>query len=182
MYTFMASFSRVGAYYQKRVNPKIVLAVGHILMLSSILIASFMQTWWTFVVFYAILFPIGAGICYWVPIMCGWEWFPERKGLVSGLILAGFGFSSFIFGFITTAIANPHDLTVRIDYGSGSNDKLFPEEVANRVPEMFRYCLIPWSLLGLAAIFTVTRNPDYLKQEEVRKHQEKFYKENLVED
>ena len=59
--------------------------------------------------FYCVGFPIGIGMTYWTPIMCGWEWFPNNKGLVSGLIVAGFGFGAFFFGFISTAIINPND-------------------------------------------------------------------------
>ena len=82
---------------------------------------------------YCICFPLGIGTVYWTPIMCGWEWFPENKAIVSGLILSGFGFGSFIFGFITTDIVNPNDL--RPDYvDEGVKDKLFPLEVAELVP------------------------------------------------
>ena len=53
--------------------------------------------------------------------MCGWEWFPNNKGLVSGLVVAGYGFGAFIFGFITTHIANPNDFKPEIpDDGSGT--------------------------------------------------------------
>ena len=32
-----------------------------------------------------------------VPLVCGWEYFPERKGLVSGMIEAAFGIGAFSF-------------------------------------------------------------------------------------
>ena len=70
-------------------------------MLSSVLIASFVKTWWLFFIFYGVLFPIGIGINYWPPIIAAWEWFPESKGLITGLVLGSFGFGSFIFNFIT---------------------------------------------------------------------------------
>jgi len=90
-------------------------------MCGSIFIASYMHNWWTFVFFYAVLFPIGIGIVYWIPIICAWEWFPERKGLVTGAILAGYGFGSFIFGFLSTAMVNPNNVRPEIlDDGSGS--------------------------------------------------------------
>ena len=39
-------------------------------------------------------------------MLCGWEWFPNNKGLVSGIILAGYGFGAFFYGYISTALAN----------------------------------------------------------------------------
>jgi hypothetical protein len=47
-----------------------------------------------------------------VPIICSWEWFPDNKGLVGGLILSGYGFGAFVFGFISTAIVNPDNESV----------------------------------------------------------------------
>jgi OFA family oxalate/formate antiporter-like MFS transporter len=77
--------------------------------MSAILIASFAETWTLFAVFYGGVFPMGIGLLYWTPIICAWEWFPDRKGLITGLIIGAFGFGAFIFGFITTWIVNPEN-------------------------------------------------------------------------
>ena len=37
------------------------------------------------------------GLCYMVPIQLGWKSFPERSGLISGIIVAGFGLGALIF-------------------------------------------------------------------------------------
>ena len=81
-------------------------------MLSAMFLASYATSWWLFVYFYAVQFPFGIGIVYYTPIICSWEWFPENKGLVGGLILSGYGFGAFVFGFISTAIVNPDDQSV----------------------------------------------------------------------
>lgn len=80
--------------------------------MSGILVASLVQEWILFVIFYAGVFPIGVGLLYWTPIICAWEWFPDRKGMISGLIIGAFGFGALIFGFITTAIVNPENQEV----------------------------------------------------------------------
>jgi len=73
------------------------------------------------------MFPAGIGMVYWTPIMCGWEWFPENKGLISGLVVAGFGFGAFIFGFISTGIVNPNNVPANeIFVHDGTSDKIFP--------------------------------------------------------
>jgi len=82
-------------------------------------------------VFYGGGFPIGIGMMYWTPLICAWEYFPDRKGLISGLIIGAFGFGAFIFGFISTAIVNPENY--QIDK-SDKDDPYFPEQVTNRVP------------------------------------------------
>ena len=131
-FTVQTCFNPVGAFLQKKWSPKIILAIGVSIMSISILIASLQTTWWGFVLWYCVGFPAGIGIVYWVPIMSAWEWFPNNKGLVSGLIVGGYGFGAFIFGFVSTAIANPNNLNTEVPQdGSGDKDELFPESVAN---------------------------------------------------
>ena len=130
--------------------------------LGALLAASFCKSWRVFVFFQGALFPIGVGILYWAPIICAWEWFPDRKGMVCGLIAGGFGFGAFIYGFISTAIVNPDDVDkVANDQGI----KYYPEEVANRVPKMYRECLYSWLVLAICGVALVSRNPEYVKQE-----------------
>lgn len=108
--------------------------------------------------FYCVGFPIGIGMTYWTPIMCGWEWFPNNKGLVSGLIVAGFGFGAFFFGFISTAIINPND-----EKADKLNGKFFPKSVSDNVPYMFHFCLGLWAICVLVASLGVSRNPEYVR-------------------
>ena len=76
-------------------------------MISAMSLASISKTLWQFVFCWGVFFPAGTGLVFYTPIVCGWEWFPDNKGLVSGLIAGGYGFGAFIFGFLTTRIANP---------------------------------------------------------------------------
>ena len=102
--------SYLGAWLQKRMDPKYILMIGSAIMLSAMLAASYCTSWWPFVFCYTFLYPVGIGIVYWVPIVCGWEWFPEKRGAVAGAVVAGYGLGAFFFGFLTTAIANPDNL------------------------------------------------------------------------
>jgi len=110
---------------------------------------------------YGIGFPMGIGLCYWPPIMCAWEWFPENKGFITGLVLGAYGFGSFIYSFLTQKIANPDNLPPVL-LNDGSTDKFFPIEVANRVPMMLRICVLCWFCQILFGLLTITRNPDFL--------------------
>jgi len=98
---------------------------------------------------------MGIGIIYWVPVICAWEWFPERKGMISGLIIGAYGFGPFIYSFASTAIVNPNNISPQyID-----NELLVPKEVANRIPGMWRMLLISWAVLCFLGISLVNRNP-----------------------
>ena len=38
------------------------------------------------------------------------QWLPERKGLVNGIVLAGFGGGAFVFSQIQSHFINPHNM------------------------------------------------------------------------
>ena len=56
------------------------------------------------------MYPMGIGTIYWVPVICAWEWFPERKGLICGLIIGACGLGPFIYGFLSTGMVNPDNI------------------------------------------------------------------------
>ena len=122
-------------------------------MLGSMLAASYCTSWWPFVFFYAVLYPLGIGFVYWVPIICGWEWFPAKRGAVAGAVVAGYGLGAFFFGFLTTAIANPNN--IRPHKKDIDGDTYFPAEVAKKAPKMIRISLIFWAILCVIGILTV---------------------------
>ena len=80
-----------------------------------------------------------------VPVYSGWLYFKENKGLVTGIVLCGFGFGAFIFNMISTAIVNPNN--------ASSVDGVFPPEVANNVPMMIRVLVMCWAALSILSVF-----------------------------
>lgn len=167
--------SYFGAWLYKRVHPRLVLTLGSTIMLAAMLAASFCKSWWPFVFCYAVLYPLGIGIVYWVPICCGWEWFPNKRGAVAGAVVAGYGLGAFFFGFLTTAIANPHNIRPHTKEKDG--DTYFPNEVAQNVPRMIRISLCFWVVLCAIGIFSVQRNPAYVEEEKRRKRAELLKKQ-----
>lgn len=56
------------------------------------------------------VFGIGAGTAYTAPMTAGWKWLPSQKGLVSGIILTGYGVGGFLFNLLGTKLFNPNNL------------------------------------------------------------------------
>ena len=50
---------------------------------------------------------IVTGVCYVIPISNSISHFPDKGGLITGSILAGFGLGSFVFSQISLALINP---------------------------------------------------------------------------
>ena len=109
----------------------------------------------TYLLCYALMNGIGCGSCYLVPMICGWDYFPQRRGLVTGLSLFGYGFGSFIFSQISTAVVNPAGLAPIPDASHAVN--FYPEEVAMRVPIMIRQMTYIWCFLVLIGICLTSR-------------------------
>lgn len=55
-------------------------------------------------------FGIGKGLAFPSALKAGWSILPDRKGFVSGFIICGIGFGSFVWGIICNRIANPNNV------------------------------------------------------------------------
>jgi len=69
------------------------------------------------------------------PMTIAMSWFPEKKALVTGIVVGGFGGGSFIWNQVQTAIINPDNVAV-VDYGDGEDKYFEDEELLNRVPKV----------------------------------------------
>ena len=69
------------------------------------------QTFSQFTVLFALSFGMVNGLCYTIPLKVGWDYFPDNKGMVTGIIVFGFGLGTFIFGFLSTMLINPNNLS-----------------------------------------------------------------------
>jgi len=62
---------------------------------------------WGFFCLYAIPFGTLGGVPFLMPMYLGKLHFPNNKGLISGICLAGGGFGAFIYSLFIFAIVNP---------------------------------------------------------------------------
>lgn len=76
-------------------GPRVVATVGGIFMIVGMVFTSMQTTIQGFIVFFGILVGTGAGISYGVTIPTAVKWFsPTKRGLVSGLVVAGLGLAA----------------------------------------------------------------------------------------
>ncbi len=55
------------------------------------------NNFWAIFIFIGIVGGSGIGLAYVVPIAVGMRWFPDKKGLITGLAVAGFGFGAMLW-------------------------------------------------------------------------------------
>ena len=98
-------------------------------------------------------------MCYLVPLICGWEWFPDRKGLVTGFTLGGYGFGSFIFAQVSTHLVNPNGVNPSVKDPNNPDITFYDTDVADRVPYMIQTLVYIWAGLALVGVLLISRKP-----------------------
>ena len=84
--------------WQAKSGPRMVALVGGLIFGAGYVLAGlFGKTFINQFVFIGIVGGAGLGLTYVCPIAVGMKWFPDRKGLITGLAVAGFGFGALIW-------------------------------------------------------------------------------------
>jgi OFA family oxalate/formate antiporter-like MFS transporter len=99
-----AIFTIIGGRLSKKFGPRKIALLGGIFLGLGYILSSFVGASFPLkLILIGIVGGAGIGLAYVVPIAVGVKWFPDKKGLVSGLAVAGFGFGAFIW----ILMANP---------------------------------------------------------------------------
>lgn len=93
----------VGGLWMRKVGPRRVAIVAGILYGGGVFLASFSagKLWWLYLT-YGLIGGMGLGLGYIVPVATLVKWFPDRRGMITGIAVAGFGAGA----LITAPIAN----------------------------------------------------------------------------
>lgn len=99
----------IGAYLlnSKRLNPRLIVGMGGSFALIGVFFSSYTKSLGPYLALYTGMNGLGCGTCYMVPLVCAWEYFPEKKGLMTGIIIGAYGFGSFGFSLLSTHLVNP---------------------------------------------------------------------------
>jgi OFA family oxalate/formate antiporter-like MFS transporter len=97
----------LGGRIQDRRGPKTVAMIGAAIYGIGVIVASFARNGDQLpllVIGYGVLAGFGLGLAYIVPIAMLQKWFPDRRGLITGLAVGGFGFGAVITAPIAQAL------------------------------------------------------------------------------
>ncbi len=120
----------LAGFWQDRKGPRIVATAGGFLLGTGCLLAARIgETVSGLVIAYGLVAGLGVGFAYVTPIAMCIKWFPDRRGMIVGLAVMGFGVGPLVFGPLLEALI-------------GSDPSRFAET-------------IPRTFLILAAIFYV---------------------------
>ena len=119
--TFAAGMILAG-FWQDRKGPRLVASVGGVLLGTGCLLASFLGDTLNGLIFsYGVVSALGVGFAYVTPIAMCIKWFPDKRGMIVGLAVMGFGVGPLLFGPLLEALLGKD-----------------PAQFAHTIPQTFR--------------------------------------------
>ncbi len=91
--------SPMQAYLVDRYGPRLLISVGALMSGGGWVLSSYVDNLWALYFTYGIICGFGTGIIYVGIIGLMVRWFPDRRGLATGLAAAGYGFGAFFTSF-----------------------------------------------------------------------------------
>jgi OFA family oxalate/formate antiporter-like MFS transporter len=93
-----------GGLWLNRKGPRIVALTGGVLYGLGVFLASFSHNLWWLYLSYGFVGGIGLGLGYIVPVAVLVKWFPDRRGLITGIAVGGFGAGALITAPVATRL------------------------------------------------------------------------------
>jgi len=93
-----------GGLWLNRKGPRIVALTGGALYGVGVFLASFSQSLSWLYLTYGVIGGIGLGFSYIVPVAVLVKWFPDRRGLITGIAVGGFGAGALITAPVATRL------------------------------------------------------------------------------
>lgn len=89
----------IGGKLQIRFGPRVVVISGGIVLALGFFLASFVSASvpWMLWLTYGVMGGIGMGLTYSTTIACAQNWYPDKRGYITGLIVAALGFGGVLF-------------------------------------------------------------------------------------
>ncbi|MHA2311680.1 MAG: L-lactate MFS transporter [Candidatus Thorarchaeota archaeon] len=121
-----ALFMILAGRWQDRVGPRKVATIGGILLGAGYILAFFVDTvagpdpllgTIYLIVTYGIIGGAGIGFAYVCPIAALIKWFPDKKGAITGIAVAGFGGGALLFGYVEQVLLTLFDVPATTNIG-----------------------------------------------------------------
>lgn len=95
----------IAGLLSKKINPKLYIIASGVFFAAGFFIASLTgDSPVLLYIGFGVICGLGAGFAYNTVLSTMSQWFPDKQGLISGILLMGFGLSSFIIGKVYAAV------------------------------------------------------------------------------
>ena len=182
--------SPVQGFLVEKLGPKLLIGAGALLSGAGWIASSSIESLWGLYATYGLLCGIGTGIVYIGIIGLMVKWFPERRGLATGVVAAGYGFGAilttfpidgmmrasgyqhtlFIFGSIFAAIGVVGALALRAPQDAEPESPMRPASAARGATprEMLRspvfwLMFVMMSMMSTGGLMVITQFTSFAK-------------------
>ncbi len=89
----------IGGKLQDKTSPRTTVIIGGLILAFGFFLASFATASapWILWLTYGVLGGVGMGFIYSTTIACAQKWYPDKRGLITGVIVAALGFGGVVF-------------------------------------------------------------------------------------
>lgn len=89
----------IGGKLQDKIGSRITVIIGGLILTLGFFCASYVTASapWLLWITYGIIGGIGMGFIYSITIACAQKWYPDKRGLITGLIVSALGFGGVVF-------------------------------------------------------------------------------------
>lgn len=111
-------FTPIGGKLEQSLGPQLTIFIGGTIFASAVALTFFScANIFLLYLTYGFLFGAGIGIAYPCCLVCAMKWYPNKKGKINGIVLAGYGCSALIFDRIQTSFINPNNIAIDSSIG-----------------------------------------------------------------
>ena len=135
------SLSSVTGYLDDILGTRILNIIGSISLLGSQLIVYFFTDYYLLIIAY-ILYGLCGSLTYFQSLKNCWKYFPNKKGLITGIIFSSFGLSAFAFTTLADSLINPDGI-------KKVNKFYYSAEISNKYLLFLKILIICIIALGL---------------------------------
>lgn len=150
------------------------IAAGGTIAIVGVQLSISLNDWSVFKLVFPISIGLGTGLVYSVILFQAWKMFPGREGVISGIIIAGFGLGGYVFISASTHIMNPQGINaIKVD-PTDIKSKPFDPDVSERLPFMLKIVCKMWASIILFSILLLISG-------EISKVKDNFMSLNIIE-
>ncbi|EAS00157.3 oxalate/formate antiporter family transporter (macronuclear) [Tetrahymena thermophila SB210] len=161
---------------------RISLLISTIISCLMIVISSYTERFYQFVIVYGIISGLAQGSIFFVPIYIGYLYFPNNRGLVAGINSLGYALNSFLFGLLFFKLVNPNGLPQISNPDGYSYFEGVSISVAQAVPQAIRSIGYIFLSVSIFATQLIMYHPNQIGEQEKRLKKELQKKESEMKE
>ena len=127
----------------KKIGIRILTIFSVVLISASQIIIYFFVEYYLMIIAYFI-YGFGVSCIYYQTVKNCWKYFPDKKDLMSGIIISSFGLGSFVFTSIADQIINPDNIS--------KNGKYYSKEISYGYLSFIKFFIVCTAILGITSI------------------------------